>query len=164
MKINIAVLAGLMVLGGLAGTSGAQENADAQFITKAGSQASSVGSSQFFTGHVHIDPLFSDKGTDAPYSAAYVTFAPGARSFWHTHPTGQHLIVTHGTGWTATWEGDKTEIQAGDVVWCPPGIKHWHGATDTTSMTHMALTGIKDGNNVTWLEAVSDEQYLKPLE
>lgn len=130
-----------------------------QFITKSGFQPSAIGSADYFTGHVRIDPLFGDKGAAAPFGAGDVTFAPGARSFWHIHPTGQHLIVTHGMGWTGTWEGDKNTIQAGDVVWCPPGVKHWHGATATTGMTHIALTGVKDGKNVEWLEAVTDEQY-----
>lgn len=147
------------ILGLLSGTALAQENV--QYITKGGSQASAIGSADYFTGHVRVDPLFSHKDADAPFGASYVTFAPGARSFWHTHPTGQHLIVTHGTGWTAVWEGEKTVISAGDVVWCPPGIKHWHGATATTGMTHIALSGVKDGGNVEWLEPVNDEQYNK---
>ena len=87
------------------------------------------------------------------------TFEPGARSNWHTHPTGQHLIVTSGVGWTQEWHGPIVEIRAGDVVWCPPGVKHWHGATPTTAMTHLALTGTVGGKNVEWLEKVTDEQY-----
>jgi quercetin dioxygenase-like cupin family protein len=104
--------------------------------------------------------LFAAKDT-APFSGAYVTFEPGARSAWHTHPAGQHLIVTHGVGWTQAWGGPIVEIRAGDVVWCPPGVKHWHGATPTTAMTHIALTGTDRGKNVDWLEKVSDEQYMK---
>ena len=95
----------------------------------------------------------------APYSVSYVTFEPGARSFWHTHPAGQRLVVVSGSGLTGTWDGRVEEIKAGDVVWCPPDIKHWHGASPTTAMTHMALTGMKDGKNVTWMEEVSDQQY-----
>jgi quercetin dioxygenase-like cupin family protein len=90
-----------------------------------------------------------------------VTFEPGARSAWHTHPTGQHLIVTSGVGWTQEWSGPVVEIRAGDVVWCPPAVKHWHGATPTTAMTHIALTGTAGGKNADWLEKVSDEQYRK---
>ena len=90
-----------------------------------------------------------------------MTFEPGARSAWHTHPAGQHLIVTSGVGWTQEWGGPVTEIRTGDVVWCPPGIKHRHGATPTTAMTHVALTRTAGGNNVDWLEKVSDEQYRK---
>ena len=111
-----------------------------------------------FTGRVRVDPLFAaDADIDA--SGAYVTFEPGARSAWHTHPTGQHLIVTAGAGWTQEWGGPVVEIRAGDVVWCPPGIKHWHGATPSTAMTHLALTGTIDGKNVQWMEKVSDVQY-----
>lgn len=140
----------------------AQDKAETtQYIAKSGSQPASIGPAAYFTGHVTIEPLFSDKGANAPLGGAYVTFAPGARSFWHTHPAGQHLIVTHGTGWTGTWEGVKTEIKAGDVVWCPPGVKHWHGAAASSPLTHLALTGTKDGQNVTWLEAVNDGQYNK---
>jgi quercetin dioxygenase-like cupin family protein len=97
----------------------------------------------------------------APFSGAYVTFEPGARSAWHTHPAGQHLIVTSGVGWTQEWGGPVTETRTGDVVWCPPGVKHWHGAKPTTAMTHVALTGTAGGKNVDWLEKVSDEQYRK---
>lgn len=160
IKIALMILM-LAVLAGWGGQVMAEEQKNIQIITKNGSQPATIGSADYFTGHVRVDPLFSDKGADAPFGAAYVTFAPGARSFWHTHPTGQHLVVTHGTGWTGTWEGEKNEIQVGDVVWCPPGVKHWHGATATTGMTHIALTGMKDGQNVTWLEEVTDEQYQK---
>jgi quercetin dioxygenase-like cupin family protein len=93
-------------------------------------------------------------------SAAVVTFAPGARSNWHTHPAGQTLVVTAGTGWIQQEGGAKREIHAGDVIWTPPGVKHWHGATDTTSMRHTALQEVVDGENVTWLEAVSEAQFL----
>lgn len=89
-----------------------------------------------------------------------VTFEPSARSAWRTHPAGQYLIVTSGIGRTQEWGGPVTEIYAGDVVWCPPGVKHWHGATPGTAMTHLAFTGtMADGKNVTWMEKVTDEQY-----
>jgi quercetin dioxygenase-like cupin family protein len=127
-------------------------------ITRSGSQASSTGPAEYFTGDVRIDPLFADNES-APYAGAYVTFQPGARSAWHTHPAGQRLIVTHGVGRTQQWGGAVEEIRAGDVVWCPPGVKHWHGASPTSAMTHIALTGVRDGQNVEWLEKVSDEQY-----
>ncbi len=132
--------------------------AEEQTITKAGTHASIKGSNEYFNGNVRVDPLFSAKET-APFSGAYVTFEPGAHSFWHIHPAGQHLVVTAGMGWTQEVGKPKVEVKAGDVIWCPPGVKHWHGATTTTSMTHMALTGILNGKNVQWLEAVSDEQY-----
>ena len=99
------------------------------------------------------------EGKTAPYSGAYVTFQPGARSAWHTHVAGQRLIVTEGVGRTQQWGGPVEEIRAGDVVWCPPGVKHWHGASPTSVMTHIALTGIHDGQGVDWLEKVTDEQY-----
>ena len=129
-----------------------------QTITRAGSLPSVKGSSEFFTGNVRVDPLFPAKDV-APFSGAYVTFEPGARSFWHIHPTGQHLIVTAGVGRTGEWKGKVEEIKAGDVIWCPPKIKHWHGASPTTAMTHIAITGTLDGKNVVWMEKVTDEQY-----
>lgn len=133
---------------------------DAQSITKAGTQASIKGSSEYFTGNVRVDPLFPVTES-SPFSGAYVTFEPGARSFWHVHPTGQHLVVTSGMGWTQEVGKSKVEVKAGDVIWCPPGVKHWHGATATTSMTHMALTGTLNGKNVEWLEPVTEEQYRR---
>jgi quercetin dioxygenase-like cupin family protein len=128
-------------------------------ITRSGSQAPSTGPAEYFTGEVRVQPLFAEEAA-APYSDAYVTFQPGARSAWHTHPAGQRLIVTDGVGRTRQWGGPVEEIRAGDVVWCPPGVKHWHGAAAPTStMTHIALTGVRDGQGVQWLEKVSDEQY-----
>lgn len=94
------------------------------------------------------------------YGTAYVTFAPGARSAWHTHPVGQTLVVITGTCWTQVWNGEKIIAKSGDVVWCPAGVKHWHGAAPNEEMTHLAITGMKDGKNVEWLEKVSDEQYF----
>lgn len=129
-----------------------------QTISKSGTVAPYKGPPDFFTGDVTVAPLFSDKAT-APFGAAYVTFAPGARSFWHVHPAGQHLVVTDGMGWTGDASGGKSEIRKGDVVWCPPGVKHWHGAAPHSSMTHLALTGVKGGQNVEWMEPVTDEQY-----
>lgn len=115
---------------------------------------------KYFTGgEVRLDPLYpkSDAGT---HSGAYVTFEPGARSNWHTHPAGQHIIVTSGVGYTQTWKGERRIIKAGDVVWCPPGVKHWHGASADVAMTHLVITGVdKDGKNVEWLEPVTDDQY-----
>ena len=94
-------------------------------------------------------------------SGGHVTFEPGARSAWHTHPLGQTLIVTSGLGWVQAEGGPIEEIRPGDVVWFPPGLKHWHGATPTTAMTHIAITEFQDGKNVDWLEKVSDEQYQR---
>lgn len=129
-----------------------------QTITRSGSQPSAKGSAEYFTGNVRIDPLFPAKDS-APFSGAYVTFEPGARSAWHIHPAGQHLLVTSGVGRTQEWGGPIEEIKAGDVIWCPPKIKHWHGASPATAMTHIALTGTLDGKNVEWMEKVTDEQY-----
>lgn len=134
----------------------AQENS--QVIYRGETQTSSKGSAEYFTGDVRIDPLFPPNDT-ARYSGAYVTFAPSARSAWHTHPAGQHLVVIKGVCWTQTWNGTKTEAHPGDTVWCPIGVKHWHGASPDGEMTHMALTGMLDGKNVTWMEHVTDEQY-----
>jgi 4-carboxymuconolactone decarboxylase len=129
-----------------------------QTISRAGSQPSAKGPADYFTGNVRVDPLFPAKES-MPFSGAYVTFEPGARSAWHTHPAGQRLIVTAGVGLTQEWGGPIVEIRAGDVVLCPPGVKHWHGASHTSAMTHIALTGTVDGKNVDWLEKVTDEQY-----
>ncbi len=130
----------------------------AQTISRAGTQAPIKGPADFFTGDVRVDPLFASNDA-APFSGAYVTFEPGARSSWHIHPTGQRLLVTAGVGRTGEWGGTVEEIKAGDVIWCPPKVKHWHGASPTTAMTHIALTGTANGKNVEWLEKVSDEQY-----
>jgi 4-carboxymuconolactone decarboxylase len=127
-------------------------------ITRAGVQPSSKGSDPYFTGSVRLDPLFQPK-EPSRVSGAYVTFEPGARSAWHTHPLGQTLVVIAGNGWVQGWGGEKHEIKAGDVVWTPPGSKHWHGATATTGMTHLAIQESLDGKNVDWMEKVTDEQY-----
>ena len=129
-------------------------------VTRRGAQPASQGSDQYFTGSVRIDPLFQPK-EPSRVSGAYVTFEPGARSAWHTHPLGQTLIVTAGTGWAQEWSGEKQEIWPGDVVWTPPGAKHWHGATATSGLTHIAVQESLDGKNVEWREKVSDEQYTK---
>lgn len=115
---------------------------------------------KYFTGgEVRIDPAYPKSDTKM-HSGAYVTFEPGARSNWHTHPRGQHIIVTSGVGYTQTWDGQKRTIKPGDVVWCPKGVKHWHGASKDIAMTHFVITEAnEDGKNVTWLEAVTDEQY-----
>jgi quercetin dioxygenase-like cupin family protein len=128
-------------------------------IKRNGSQPSSKGPAEYFTGAVRIDPLFQAPDP-ARVTGAYVTFEPGARTAWHTHPLGQALIVTFGLGWTQCWGGPKEEIRPGDVIWCPPGVKHWHGATPTTAMTHIAIQEHDiDGKVVDWMEKVSDEQY-----
>jgi quercetin dioxygenase-like cupin family protein len=127
-------------------------------IKRLGSQPSRKGPAEYFTGTVRIDPLFE---VPAPGRAAgaSVTFEPGARTAWHTHPLGQTLIVTSGLGWVQSEGGPIKEIRPGDVVWFPPGLRHWHGATSTTAMTHIAIQEAQDGKAVDWLEQVTDEQY-----
>lgn len=129
-----------------------------QQITRAGSQASVAGPEEWFTGRVRVEPLFPT--SDAiNASGAYVNFEPGARSAWHTHPAGQRLVVTSGIGLIQEWGKPVQEIRPGDVIVCPPGVKHWHGAAPSSGMTHLAITGTVDGKNAEWLEKVSDEQY-----
>jgi len=128
-------------------------------LKRSGSQPSGKGPAEYFTGSVHINPL-NDAPEPARVLVASVTFEPGARTAWHTHPLGQTLIVTSGVGWTQCWGEKREEIRAGDVVWCPPGHKHWHGATPTTAMTHIAIQEALDGKSVEWMEPVTDEQYL----
>jgi quercetin dioxygenase-like cupin family protein len=127
-------------------------------LRRCGSQPSAIGPAEYFTGTVRIDPLF-EAPDPARARGASVTFEPGARSAWHTHPLGQTLIVTSGCGWVQSEGGPKMAIRPGDVVWCPPKEKHWHGATPTTAMTHIAIQEQLDGKVVEWMEKVSDEQY-----
>ena len=127
-------------------------------IKRSGSQPSGKGQADYFTGAVRIDPLHQ-ADEPARLFCASVTFEPGARTAWHTHPLGQTLIVTVGCGRVQQWGGHIEEIQPGDVVWIPPGEKHWHGAAPTTALTHIAIQEALDGKAVEWLEHVSDEQY-----
>lgn len=123
-----------------------------------GSQPSTTGSADYFTGTVRVDPL-AQAPAPARVTAASVTFEPCARSHWHTHPLGQTLIVTAGCGLIQSWGGPVRRIRPGDVVWCPPGEKHWHGAAAATSMTHIAVQEHLDGKVVDWMEEVTDEEY-----
>ncbi|WP_172330681.1 cupin domain-containing protein [Mangrovicoccus sp. HB161399] len=126
-------------------------------ITRAEDRAGQIGAAGTFTGTAYVAPVF---GPDmAGVSAGEVTFLPGARSAWHTHPAGQKLIVTAGTGWVRERGQPKQVMQAGDVVWCPPGVEHWHGATDTTPVTHLAIQAAVDGSAVDWGDHVSDADY-----
>ena len=127
-------------------------------IQRAGSQPSAKGPADRFTGAVRVDPLFPARDPGRT-SAGSVTFEPGARSAWHTHPLGQVLIVTSGVGRVQQWGGAIQEIRPGDIVWIPPHVKHWHGAAATTAMTHIAIQEQLDGKVVDWMEKVSDEQY-----
>ena len=141
-----------------ASSSSASEAAASQEVVPAGSQASTAGPDTYFTGRVRVDPLFPAE-TALGVSGAYVTFEPGARSAWHTHPAGQRLVVVAGVGLTQEWGKPVQEIRPGDVVVCPPGVRHWHGAAAKTAMTHLAVTGSVNGKSVDWMEKVSDEQY-----
>jgi quercetin dioxygenase-like cupin family protein len=129
-------------------------------IKRNGSRPSGKGPEAWFTGTVRVDPLFQ-AGDPARVSGGQVTFEPGARTMWHTHPLGQTLIVSSGLGWVQSEGGPVEEIRPGDVIWFPPGEKHWHGATATTAMTHIAVTESLDGKNVDWMEKVSDAQYRR---
>jgi quercetin dioxygenase-like cupin family protein len=129
-------------------------------IKRSGSQASNKGPADWFTGTVRIDPLFQ-ASAPARAAGASVTFEPGARTAWHIHPLGQTLIVTAGCGWVQQEGGPIEEIHPGEVIWFPPGEKHWHGATPTTAMTHIAIQENLNGKVVEWMEKVTDDQYRK---
>jgi quercetin dioxygenase-like cupin family protein len=137
-----------------------QASSQAIGIARSGSQPSRSGPAQNFTGSVRIDPLFDAKELSRT-SGAYVTFEPRARTAWHTHPHGQTLIITAGAGRVQRWGDPVEEIRPGDVVWIPPDQKHWHGASPTTAMTHIAIQETTGGTNVQWMEHVTDEQYGK---
>ncbi|GMW02174.1 MAG: cupin [Candidatus Hydrogenedentota bacterium] len=127
-------------------------------IAKVGSIPTQPGPADWFTGSVRIDPLFSAKDPSR-VAGATVTFAPGARTAWHTHPLGQHIVITAGVGRVQQDGGPIQEVTPGDVVWFPPGEKHWHGASPTTGMTHIAIQETQNGSSVNWLEKVTDDQY-----
>jgi quercetin dioxygenase-like cupin family protein len=127
-------------------------------IKRNGSQPSSQGPAEYFTGRVRIDPLFQANDSVRALGVS-VTFEPGARTAWHTHPLGQTLIVTAGCGLAQRWGGSIEQIRPGDVIWFPPGEKHWHGAAASTAMTHIAIVEALEGKTADWLEQVSDEQY-----
>jgi quercetin dioxygenase-like cupin family protein len=129
-------------------------------IKRNGSRPAAKGSPDWFTGSVRVEPLFQAPDP-ARVGAGQVTFEPGARTAWHTHPLGQTLIITSGLGWVRRDGGPIEEVRPGDVVWFPPGLRHWHGATPTTAMTHIAIQESLDGKNVDWMEKVSDAQYRK---
>jgi quercetin dioxygenase-like cupin family protein len=143
----------------LAATPANIKETSAMHIDRNGSLPSVKGPAEYFTGNVRINMMFERKD-GARHGGAIVTFEPGARSAWHTHPLGQTLIVTAGKGWTQCEGGPIVEINAGDILWCPPGHKHWHGATPTTAVTHIAIQEALDGKMVEWMEKVTDEQYM----
>ena len=132
--------------------------AQSAVVSPNGSRKSVMGPAANFTGTVIVDPLYA-ANEHLPQTGGLVTFAPAARSAWHTHPAGQVLIVTAGTGYVQEEGGAKREIKPGDVIWTPPGVKHWHGATPGSSMSHIAISNMRDGKNVDWLDKVTDEEY-----
>jgi quercetin dioxygenase-like cupin family protein len=138
----------------------AAERRQAMDITRNGSRLSTKGPEAYFTGAVRVDPVFQ-VGDPVHLNAGSVTFEPGARTAWHTHPLGQTLIITAGLGWVQTEGGSIEEVRPGDVVWFPPGEKHWHGSTPTTAMTHIAVQESLNGKNVDWAEKVSEAQYRR---
>lgn len=160
MKIIATVLFALAVAPAIAQTSTAPDAADIN-ITLSGTQTSRAGPSENFTGKVKVDPLFQTK-PPARGAGSYVTFEPGARSAWHTHPLGQTLVVTAGVGRVQQWGRAANEILPGDVVWIPAGQKHWHGAAPDSAMTHIAISESLNGKAVDWMEKVSDSQYQAP--
>ncbi len=133
-----------------------------QTLYHTGAQKTFVGPEQYFTGKVFVEMLFP-QNKDTAFSGAYVSFQPGARTAWHLHPAGQHMIVTNGTCLTGTRDGKVIAFKKGETVWCPPDIDHWHGATPDHAVTHLVITGSKDGQNVIWKEKVTDEQYLSAV-
>ena len=149
------VIAAATALGCLAG---APAGAESTQISPGGSRPSAKGAAQYFTGSVIVDPFYAANDSTSS-TGGLVSFEPGARSAWHTHPGGQYLIVTSGTGWVQEEGGARREIKPGDVIWTPPGVKHWHGATATNAMSHIAITNMVGGKNVDWTEHVTDEQY-----
>ncbi|NMP25651.1 cupin domain-containing protein [Rahnella sp. SAP-1] len=129
-------------------------------ISKNGSRPWVTGAESNFTGTVRIEPLFTQPKSPVRTTVGHVNFEPGARSAWHTHPLGQTLVITSGSGWTQEWGGERKTVHAGDIIHCPPGVKHWHGATASTGMSHLAIQeGTPEGKNVEWMEKVSDQQY-----
>lgn len=164
MKLLTATVTSLSLLASAATEANAQtaptEASQAISVTRVGAQPSAKGPAENFTGTVRVDSRFQGSAP-ARVGGGIVTFEPGARTAWHTHPLGQTLIVTAGAGLVQHWDGPVQEIKPGDVVWIPPDVKHWHGATPTTGMSHIAIAEAFDGKAVDWLEKVTDEQYRK---
>lgn len=159
MKHRNEIFAATLALGAMASPPAAEEVAGVS-VLRPGSQPSAMGGPEHFTGNVRVDSRF--KGTEpATIGGGIVSFEPGARTNWHTHPLGQTLFVTSGVGLVQHWGGEVQEIRPGDVVWIPPGIKHWHGAAPAIGMSHLAFSEAKDGVSVDWLDEVGDEQYPK---
>jgi quercetin dioxygenase-like cupin family protein len=164
MKLLTATVTSLSLLASAATEANAQtaptDASQAISVTRVGTQPSAKGPAENFTGTVRVDSRFQGSAP-ARVGGGIVTFEPGAHTAWHTHPLGQTLIVTDGAGLVQHWDDPVQEIKPGDVVWIPPGVKHWHGATPTTGMSHIAIAEALDGKAVDWLEKVTDEQYRK---
>jgi len=148
----------LSALISMAATSTSEPANDAVSVTHAGASPSVAGPAEYFIGRVRIDGGFQ-RPAPARVGGATVTFEPGARTAWHTHPLGQTLIVTAGLGWVQQWGQPRQQLRPGDTVWIAPGVKHWHGASAGAAMTHIAIAEAVDGSPVTWMEQVSDAQY-----
>lgn len=159
MKRMLAILV-VLTLVATAANAGQASSSESQVLYAQGTQKSFKGPDKYFTGDVQVDMLFPKNDATA-FSGAYVTFQPGARTAWHWHPAGQHMIVTSGVALTGTRDGKVIEFGKGETVWCPVGVDHWHGATPDAAMMHLVITGIKDGKAVIWKEKVTDEQYMK---
>ena len=159
---TLTILAAALSLGTLKATPAHADDSNdpaTMQISPADSRPAGAGPARRFTGDVTVKSLFGPNGVRT-FGSAEVSFTPCARTAWHTHPGGQTLIVTTGEGWIQQWGGKKQAIHPGDVIWTPPGVKHWHGATETTAMTHIAIQASVDGAPVNWLEHVSDADYL----
>jgi len=153
-----AVMAAAVPLGLWKSTPSAAEGVVGVDISRNDSRPAGAGPAETFTGDVSVKPLF-DANPSRNFSSAEVSFTPCARTAWHTHPAGQTLIVTSGSGWVQEWGGQRQDIAAGDVIWTEPGVKHWHGALEDAAMTHIAIQATVDGRPVDWMEHVTDEQY-----
>lgn len=154
MKVSIIALAAL-VLSGPQALAAAQDKVT---VSQAGSQPTTLGAPEYFTGTAKVDSRFQ-RDAPARIGGGIVSFEPAARTAWHTHPLGQTLIVSSGSGWVQQWDSSAQPIKTGDVVWIPPGVKHWHGASANQAMSHIAVAESLDGKTVTWMEKVTDKQY-----
>jgi quercetin dioxygenase-like cupin family protein len=154
----LATTAGAAALAATAPPAESTQRRPTMEITRAGSQPSQKGPAEYFTGAVRVDSRFAGRAP-ARVGGGIVTFEPGARTAWHTHPLGQTLIVTSGRGWVQVDGGAKQEVLPGDIVWFAPGERHWHGATATVAMSHIAIAEALDGKTVDWMEKVTDAQY-----
>lgn len=161
-KKSFLKMAAMTLVGLTSGGNSIAGEAGSQIHYSADSQKSFAGPADLFTGEVQVDMVFPSNEV-ANYSGAYVTFAPGARTAWHLHPAGQHMVVTEGTALTGTRDGKVIKFQKGEAVWCPPGVDHWHAATPDAAMTHFVVTASKDGENVVWKEPVTDEHYAEAV-